>query len=1308
MRKRKILVILFAFLLVFSSSVSAAVPDKVENTKGKENQKNVQKLEKSELDKQYKDSDIVRVIVEMKSDPAILYAQKQNKVYKELPVAKKKQLTNEKLAEQQTVKNQVKKNKVKLIEHESFTTVVNGFSAELMYGDIEKVKEVKNVSSVQVVNEYERPEEKPEMVYSKELVQAQEAWRDYGYKGEGMVVGVIDTGADPTHRDMVLSDETEVDLTESKINGFKKDSDLPGKYYTEKIPYGYNYMDENDIIGDVAAGANMHGMHVSGTVGANGNEDDGGIKGVAPEAQILALKVFGNDPNFASTYGDIYVKAIDDAIILGADVLNMSLGSTAGFVSPESSENKAIERAVENGILMSISAGNSAHLGNGHANPQADNPDFGVVGSPGVSYDSLQVASLENHFMDLDAVRYEFGGETGESPFLSAGSLHPNDVATKTFDVADGGLGYPEELAGVSGKYAMVKRGGLTFIEKAVNAQAAGAVGVIIYNNADGYVNMASDPSITIPQLFMLKNDGDKIVAAIKAGEDVSFTFEGEKTTAPNPEGGKMSDFTSWGVTPNLDFKPEITAPGGQIYSTLENGQYGMMSGTSMAAPHVSGGAALVLQRVDADFNEVGFDRVNTAKNIMMNTSKPVADQGTVNSSLGWENSYSPRRQGSGIMQLHAALSTPVVVTEAETNEAKVALKEVGDQFEFTLKAENFSDEDVTYDAAANVQTDFAAYGEFGWAVDELEGQEILNADVKVEGQDSTDITVPANGTVTFTVQVDVSNAQVVDPSVTGNWTTPVDIDEVFPNGYFVEGFVTLTDTADVQPELSVPYVGFKGSWDKAPILDGLKYDEHSFYGMAGAVHENEEGYYYLGFDPVNESFNADKVAISPNGDKVQDTLIPALSFLRNAKKVEYSITDKDGKKLRTLRTENNISKNYYDRGNSSQFKINPSAKWDGKIKNAVAADGQYYFEVKTIIDFPGAEWQSVKIPVKVDTVAPAVEAELVEDNTVLDIAAKDNEGGSGISYLDILVDDKTVLTKPLSGDTKTFTFEEELEIGSFVKVVAYDFAGNTTEKEIEVKEVNKDKTIPTVYLTEPAALEVYNTNEVKVKGTIKEESGLKQFTIAGQEIELTYNKEKEEYAFDTTLHFEDGVPTFEVVAVDNANNTAKFKRTIMIDTTAPDVEVSGLPASKYVEHNQDNPIVDVKVADNFDEIRLYLDGDEIYYQEFEEPFEMRGFEQVIEDIELELKDGPNQFVFEAVDLAGNKTAKTIELHKLKEGETAPDKKDTPDKGKPVPDKPGQIVKPENPGKGKVEVPTPSPTNPAIPGKPVIGGKLTF
>ena len=168
---------------------------------------------------------------------------------------------------------------------------------------------------------------------------------------------------------------------------------------------------------------------------------------------------------------------------------------------------------------MSISAGNSALFGNGFVEPYISNPDIGVVGSPGLSFDSLQVASIENSFMDMDAVSYSFGEEKGLAPFMSASSVHPDDLDVKTFGLENAGLGGTEaDFAGkdFTGKFALIQRGTYDFVTKARNAQAAGASGVIIYNNADGYISMATEPDIVIPQLFMLKTDGDRLAAQIQ------------------------------------------------------------------------------------------------------------------------------------------------------------------------------------------------------------------------------------------------------------------------------------------------------------------------------------------------------------------------------------------------------------------------------------------------------------------------------------------------------------------------------------------------------------------------------------------------------------------------------------------------------------------------------------------------------------------------------------------------------------------------------------------------------------------------
>ncbi|MCC2250612.1 S8 family serine peptidase [Virgibacillus sp. AGTR] len=1213
-------IILFVLLLAFSNfSTASAMGQLSGQTKKKADLTSEKLTETGNPDKE------VRVIVEVKDKPAIEVATKKGIKFNSLAESEKKKLEIDAKAKQKTIKSEMKQQKVEAKYLQEFTTVVNGFSAEVKQGDLKKIKDIPNVKKVHVVNEYERPIAKPEMKYSKELVEAQQAWRDYGYKGEGMVVGIIDTGIDSTHQDMVLSDADTAALTEEAVNETIDEEGLPGNFYTDKVPYGYNYMDENDEIREIHAEANYHGMHVAGTVGANGDEDNGGVLGIAPEAQLLALKVFGNDPEMQYTYGDVYVKAIDDAIKLGVDALNMSLGSTAGYVDPDSPEQQAVARAVDNGVLMSISAGNSALFADGYFYPYASNPDYGLVGSPGVSYESLQVASYENTFMEVDQLGYTIDGEAGSAAFLSAGQTSPPEDGS-SFELVDAGLGYPEDFEGkdLSGKYALIQRGELAFTEKALNAQEAGATGVIIYNNTDGVVNMASEASITIPQLFMLKSDGDQLAEALANGQAVSVEFSGETTTIDNPDAGKMSAFSSWGLTPNLDFKPEITAPGGQIYSTLNDNEYGLMSGTSMAAPHVSGGSALVLQRVDEEFGYEQADRVNLAKNLMMNTSDQVYFE---------EEPVSPRRQGSGLMQLHAALSTPVVVTEAETNEAKVALKEIsGDQVSFELTAQNFSDEAVTYDVEANVQTDTPVDG--GGVIvtapnmfpsNDLGDLATINGD-----QDAT-IEVPANDSTTFTVTIDVSS---VDDSLA----------EIFTNGYWLEGFVTLTDPTDTNPELTVPYVGFKGEWDNAPIFDEPVWDDDSFYEMTSVVtslgkdDSGEMQYGYLGEDLATGEVDPEKIAFSPNGDGVQDDALMMLSFLRNAKDAKFTVLDEDGKKVRTIRLESELVKNYYDSGAGPYYSISADRAWDGKIKGKPAPEGNYYLQAEGVIDYEGAEWQTLRLPVILDTTAPEVEASYSFDEELLTVHAEDTEGGSGVAYWDVLVNGESVLEEPyVNGETEhTLTDVDE---DATITVVTADYAGNEVEAEAEM--IEPDKTVPDLHLLTPEMNSADADKEVVFSGYVTDESGVKEVTIDGEKAELVYNEEEERYDFSMPVsHKKDGYYFKHIKAVDNVGNETEIGRRYFVDSSKAKLKIKGKKKTK-----EDHITLTAKVKDNFDDINLYVDGDHVYTHELSKPYGKKKFNEEIE-VELDLEDGENVFEFKVVDLAGHETVETYTVTK--------------------------------------------------------------
>lgn len=296
-----------------------------------EEMQNLRDGSKQEIEK-YNPDETVRVIVELEKDSLASFALKSNKTLKTLTQNEKTTVLNKITQEQTQLKSVLSKN-FNFKPRHTYKTVLNGISGEVKVKDIEKIKTLPGVKDVRIANEYFL--DMTTAIYS---TNAPTVWNDLGYKGEGMVVAIIDTGIDYRHQDMKITDPTKVKLTKEKVEEIAKETGKPYKYFTDKVPVGWNWADNNDQIIDIGATQSMHGQHVAGIVAANGN-----IKGVAPEAQLIAEKVFSNNPNFASAFSDDIVAGIDHAVAFGADVINMSLGSTAGFVRPDDPEHLAIK-----------------------------------------------------------------------------------------------------------------------------------------------------------------------------------------------------------------------------------------------------------------------------------------------------------------------------------------------------------------------------------------------------------------------------------------------------------------------------------------------------------------------------------------------------------------------------------------------------------------------------------------------------------------------------------------------------------------------------------------------------------------------------------------------------------------------------------------------------------------------------------------------------------------------------------------------------------------------------------------------------
>lgn len=862
----------------------------------------------------------------------------------------------------------------------TFGYLLNGFSINAKVSDISAIQAIKGVKAVTPANVYA-----PQDQSANEIANVPQVWSKYKLKGEGTLIAIIDSGIDPTHKDLTLDNNSSEKLTQSESSAAIQKFGY-GKWYSDKVPFAYNYADgTSDTVYDTGA-SEMHGMHVAGIVAANGkataetgSDTTKYVVGVAPNAQLLDMKVFSN--NGGGAYSDDIVSAIEDSVKLGANVINMSLGSVGGNQDQDDPEQEAVNQAAKEGVVPVISAGNnglstSADATNNQSTSLTN--DNGTVGSPGVAADAITVASSENTTMvspwlDLTTAS---GAQTLKDPLVT--QLSDKADLTKLNGKAlylakngsDGlpGVGNAKDFdSGVKGKVAVVMRGSIAFTEKQENALNAGAAGLIIINNKPDETALNFSMNTSITTMAILYNGGQSLLAYVKDHSNQTYNFVVKNLTTPNASTGKMSTFSSYGPTPDLTLKPDVTAPGGQIWSTANNNSYQEMSGTSMASPFTAGVSALVTQSLSGS---VAASNINQyVKTDLMNTAVPLYDKDHPDAIV------SPRRQGAGLVQVDKAVDNKVFATTT-SGDASISLKEITSNTQtMTVQLTNNGKDKATYsfNKYGGVWTNSATSQQNAYD-DKLSGAAInLASATNRKGANVLDsnqeITVAASDTVTVKIKL----------------TLPQQTTNSYVEGYI--GFQAENNGVTKSAQnLVVPYLGYYGQWNSQKIFDDPIWTGNSYYGTSYSM-DGEKN--ILGLNAKGDNITPSNIAFSPNFDDSQDTATPIVSLWRNAKNLTAQIYKNDPdddknanqKPIRTLYIDPEVTKTYYNTSTGSYTSYTGnSLGWDGTVWNAktgqydTATDGQYYYKISAESESGSTDKQSQTLPIKLDTVAPTID----------------------------------------------------------------------------------------------------------------------------------------------------------------------------------------------------------------------------------------------------------------------------------------------------------------------------------------------
>ena len=797
-------------------------------------------------------------------------------------------------------------------------------------------------------------------------------------KGEGKVVAVIDTGVDTSHPAFTGALEGTPALTAESVAALapRLGAGKTGVYVSEKFPFAYDYADSDPDATPREGGSGFHGTHVAGITAANADK----IVGTAPNAQVLVAKVTRTEDD--ALLDSALLAALDDMVVLRPDVINLSLGWTAGMDNEADSVYATVYKKLQDaGVTVNAASGNAFSTGYGNNSgkglPYASDPDSSVMDEPATYPSVVAVASVENALIRnaFTAAGRDIGyqrsrGMNGEKV------AYFSDLPAGTYEYVDAGFASEADAealrkkypAGLAGKIALVSRGKMTYQKKVENLYDLHPDGVLVYNNVSvGSLIIMNLTTQDVPAAFISQADGQ---AMLEAADHHLTMAQGQ--VLPQSSIYEASGFSAWGVSPDLRLKPEIAAPGGNVFSAIPNGAYEQTSGTSMATPQMAGISAIVLQRVENDplFASMSArEKADVVQNLIMGTARPLADADQSSGVL-----YSPRKQGAGLVDALAATTSsvyPTVVGAPEQSRPKADLGDGTTGWHFDVTLHNLSGVEATYELSSQALSEIVEGGFFtehssDWRGRGVEIRYSGGASAVAEG---ASVTVPASGEVT--VGIDITPGAEFASYVAQNT----------PNGTFLDGFVRFASKTGGQPDLAVPYLGFYGDWGKAPIFDALA-SEGGAHTLASGIYNGTTGQ-LLGYNPLVKAANRrgapnpDRYVISRSPAMGAPTILePRTGTLRSVHSLTSTYTDAGGATVASVTNHRNWKSVYLS---STEENTWVEAYHDPTAFTANMGDfvdlpsGMYTLRIAASNDGPSRAEQSISYKFRLDTTAPVI-----------------------------------------------------------------------------------------------------------------------------------------------------------------------------------------------------------------------------------------------------------------------------------------------------------------------------------------------